>query len=106
MAFEEFCSAGTNLQYDCSLTNLPTDLTWSPDGQSGSQLAAFLKHGLKVSSACESGLRGTVGIKLSRKEARKLGLKQATTIATKSVRCAANDRVSVTLKASRSSSGR
>jgi hypothetical protein len=35
-----------------------------------------------------------------KREARKLGLKKATTLASKAVTCAANDKVTVTLKAS------
>jgi PKD repeat protein/plastocyanin len=30
-------NASTSLQYDCSLNELPSDLRWSPDGQSGSE---------------------------------------------------------------------
>jgi plastocyanin len=65
------------------------------------KLASFLKKGLKVTSACESGLRGKIGIKLSKREARKLGLKKATTLVTKTVTCGANDTVAVRLKPSK-----
>jgi plastocyanin len=64
------------------------------------RLASFLKKGLRVSSACETGLRGRVTVRLSRSQARKLGLKKATTLAGRAVRCGAKDRVTVTLKAS------
>jgi plastocyanin len=67
---------------------------------STTKLATFLKKGLKISSACESGLRGKVQVQVSKREARKLGLKKATTLASKAVTCATNDRVTVTLKAS------
>lgn len=67
---------------------------------STTKLASFLKKGLKVSSACESGLRGTVRLHVSKREARKLGLRKATTLASKAVTCAGNDKVTVTLKAS------
>jgi plastocyanin len=67
---------------------------------STTKLASFLKKGLKISSACESGLRGKVQVQVSKREARKLGLKKATTLASKAVTCAADDKVTVTLKAS------
>jgi len=65
------------------------------------KLSSFLKKGLRISSKCESGLRGSVKVLLSRKEARKLRLKKATTLASKTVVCGANDTVAVRLKPSK-----
>ncbi len=64
-------------------------------------LATFIKRGLKVTTRCESGQRGTVRIELARREARKLGFKKAQVLASKRVRCGANDRVTLRLKASK-----
>ena len=64
-------------------------------------LATFIKRGLKVTTRCESGQRGTVRIELARREARKLGLRKATVLASKRVRCGSNDRVTLRLKASK-----
>jgi plastocyanin len=63
-------------------------------------LAAFRKHGLRLASSCESGMRGKVQIQLSRREAHKLGLRRATTLASKAVKCGGNDKVTVRLKPS------
>jgi len=65
------------------------------------KLASFLRKGLRVSSRCESGLRGTVRVKLSRREARKLGLEKATTLASRAVRCGTGDTVAVRLRPSK-----
>jgi hypothetical protein len=40
-----------------------------------------------------------VWLQVSKREARKLGLKKATTLASKAVTCAGNDKVTVTLPA-------
>jgi len=64
-------------------------------------LASFLRRGLKVTTRCEAGQRGTVRIALSRREARKLGLRRATTLAQRTVRCRSNDRVTLRLSSSR-----
>ena len=45
----------------------------------------FAKRGLKVSTACEAGFTGKATIRVSKREARKLGLKQATTLASKAL---------------------
>jgi hypothetical protein len=65
------------------------------------RLSSFLKKGLRISSKCESGLRGKVRVQLGRKQARRLGLKKATTLASKTVVCGADDRVAVRLKPSK-----
>jgi hypothetical protein len=64
-------------------------------------LSRFASRGVKVSSACETGLSGRIRVTLARKAARKLGLKR-TTIASKPVRCGGDDRVTARLKPSRS----
>jgi hypothetical protein len=62
-------------------------------------VASFLSSGLRLSARCESGQRGTVSVRLSRREARKLGLRGATTLATARVTCGSNDAVAVRLRA-------
>jgi plastocyanin len=64
------------------------------------RLRTFLRRGVRVRSACESGLSGRVRITLGRKAARKLRLSRRT-IATASVRCGGNDRLTARLKPSR-----
>ena len=59
----------------------------------------FAKQGLKVSTACEAGFTGKATISVSKREARKLGLKQATTLASKTLTCGASDSATTTLKA-------
>jgi len=63
-------------------------------------LGTFLRKGLRLVSRCETGQRGTVRITMTRGQARKIGLRRATTLATKRVRCGANDRMVVRLKPS------
>ncbi len=63
-------------------------------------LASFMRKGLRIVSRCEAGQRGRVRITLSRSQARKLGLKRATTLASKAVRCGANDRTVLRVKPS------
>jgi plastocyanin len=65
------------------------------------RLDQFMRRGIKVSSACETGLSGRIRVTLGRKAARKLGLER-TTIASKRVRCGGEDRVTARLKPSRS----
>jgi plastocyanin len=64
-------------------------------------LKSFLKKGLKVRSACQSGLKGKVTIGLSKGQARKVGGKKALTVASKKVTCASTGKASVKLKASK-----
>jgi plastocyanin len=63
-------------------------------------VASFLSSGLRLSAKCESGQRGTVSVRLSRREARKLGLRGATTLAKARVTCGSNDALAVRLRAS------
>ena len=63
--------------------------------------AKFAKSGLTVSTACEAGFTGRVTISVTKKEARKLGLKKATTLASKALTCGTSDRAIATLKASK-----
>ncbi|HWM08545.1 MAG TPA: hypothetical protein VNO82_04350, partial [Solirubrobacteraceae bacterium] len=63
-------------------------------------LASFMRKGLRIVSRCEAGQRGRVRITLSRSQARKLGLRRATTLASKAVRCGANDRTVLRVKPS------
>jgi plastocyanin len=63
-------------------------------------LASFLRKGVRIATRCESGQRGTVRVTLSRSQARKLGLRRATTLASKAVRCGADDRAVLRLKPS------
>jgi plastocyanin len=64
------------------------------------QLGTFLRRGVRVRTACETGLSGRVTITLGRKTARKLGLRR-TTIASGRVRCGSNDRATTRLKPSK-----
>jgi plastocyanin len=64
-------------------------------------LSSLIKKGVKVSSACQSGLKGKVTLALSKKQARKVGAKKALTLASKSVTCGSNGKASVTLKVSK-----
>jgi plastocyanin len=64
------------------------------------RLGSFLRKGVRVSSACESGLSGRISITVGRKSARKLGLRKRT-IATTRVTCGAGDRLTARLKPSK-----
>jgi plastocyanin len=64
------------------------------------RLGAFLRRGLRVRSACESGLTGRVRVTIGRTAARKLRL-GGRTIATAKVRCGSDDRLTARLKPSR-----
>ena len=64
-------------------------------------LATFMKKGVRLSSACESGQKGRITVSLSKRQARKLGLKKATTLASKAIRCGSADKVTVKLTASK-----
>lgn len=64
-------------------------------------LSSLIKKGVKVSSACQSGLTGKVTLALSKQQARKVGSKKALTLASKSVTCSSSGKASVTLKVSK-----
>jgi plastocyanin len=61
---------------------------------------AFAKYGLEVKTQCQTGQRGAVSIELSANEAKKIGLKKATTLAKKSILCGPKNSAAVTLKPS------
>ena len=85
------------------LTNpspLPTATAAQLSRMPRTSLRTFLRRGLKLTSACEAGLRGKVRVTLGRRAARRLGLRKSTTLASKAVRCGAGDRLSVRLKPS------
>ena len=63
--------------------------------------AKFAKSGLKVTTACEAGFTGRVTISVSKSQARKLGLKKATTLASKAITCGTSNKATATLKAAK-----
>jgi hypothetical protein len=59
----------------------------SLDRPARTTVARFLSRGIRVTGTCASGRRGTVQLTVSRKTARRIGLR-GTTLASRSVRCA------------------
>jgi plastocyanin len=64
------------------------------------RMRTFLRRGVRVRTACETGLTGRVRITLGRNAARKLRLGRRT-IASARIRCGRDDRATVQLKPSR-----
>ena len=66
------------------------------------QLRTFLRRGMRVRTACETGLSGRVRMTVGRKDARKLGLSPGRrTIVSAPVRCGSGDRATARLKPER-----
>jgi PKD repeat protein len=65
------------------------------------RVGALLRGDLRVRAACVAVGRGTLALTVSRKVARRLGLGRRTTLASRTVRCGDESRVSVSLEPGR-----
>ena len=73
-----------------------------PDaGRPGRASRALLRGDLRVRASCVGVGRGTLALTVTRKVARRLGLGRRTTLASRSVRCGDESRVSVVLEPGR-----